>query len=303
MGSENFLCYEKHLQDKLLSFAPMDEKYIKPIEYKSNGDEDLKIIETDFNYLCLVQLFNYINILEDFKKENATLSFNKDNNKTSFSINDFKDPMNVDLFMSFINEKLKHLDEIYNNSKIQEEDSLNSFKNKNLMELHKSLNAKLIQYLNIDTDENKKKDIIEKKHLIPLGVLFAISDVLGKVKLIFDLFKENDIFRNSNDFNEYLISSFFLSSYCLVSSGYQLYKEDNVKFSKFDLKIIQEKLKIYNFKNCETLLKEFIKSFFSDNNPINWEKFKQKFEGPEGFQWILSSKGIRSKLESIKQDN
>ena len=29
--------------------------------------------------------------------------------------------------------------------------------------------------------------------------------------------------------------------------------------------------------------------------------FRQKFEGEEGFQWILSSKGIRSKLESIEE--
>ena len=297
MGCRYSMYYAKY-SDTLLSFAPKNEEKIEPIEYKSKSDEDLSIIESKYNYLYEIQLVHYINVLEDFNLNNATLSYDAKQIKTSFSFKDFNVPMDKSLFQSFIENKLTKLDELYNN---QKEDDVNSYKKINLLELHGSLNIKLKQYLQITDESEIKQDIIHKKHLIPLGVLFTESDVLGKVKLIFDLFKEGEVFQNSNDFNEYLISSFLLSSYCLVSSGNKLFKENKEIFSKFDKNYVIDLVRIYSLDNCKTLLEEFIGSFFSDENPFEWENFRQKFEGKEGFQWILSSNGIRSKLESIEE--
>ena len=297
MGYGYSIYYGKY-SDTLLSFAPKDEKEIEPIEYESKNDEDLSIIESKYNYLYEIQLVDYINVLEDFNLNNATLSYDEKQIKTSFSFKDFNVSMDKLLFQSLIENKLARLEALYNN---QKDEHLNSIKKLNLLELHGSLNIKLKQYLNITDKTEIKQEIIQKKHLIPLGVLFTRSDVLGKVKFIFDLFKEGDVFQNSNDFNEYLISSFLLSSYCLVSSGNKLFKEDKEKFSKFDKKHIIELVSIYSLDNCKILLEKFVGSFFSDDNSFDWINFRQKFEGKEGFQWILSSRGIRSKLESIEE--
>ena len=297
MGICCSIYYEKY-SDTLLSFAPIDEKDIEPIKYESKSDEYFSIIETKYNYLYEIQLVDYINVLADFDLNNATLSNDEKQIKISFSLKDFNAPMDKILFQSLIENKLIRLDELYSN---QKDDEVNSFKKINLLELHGSLNIKLKQYLNITDKTEIKQEIIQKKHLIPLGVLFTRSDVLGKVKFIFDLFKEEDIFQNSDDFKEYLIASFLLSSYCLVSSGHKLYKENKDQFSQFDKNNIKEKVKIFSLDNCKTLLEEFIGSFFSDENSFDLNNFRQKFEGEEGFQWILSSKGIRSKLESIEE--
>ena len=297
MGYGYSMYYGKY-SDTLLSFAPKDEKEIEPIEYESKNDENLSIIESKYNYLYEIQLVDYINVLEDFNLNNATLSYDEKQIKTSFSFKDFNVSMDKLLFQSLIENKLARLEALYNN---QKDEHLNSIKKLNLLELHGSLNIKLKQYLNITDKTEIKQEIIQKKHLIPLGVLFTRSDVLGKVKFIFDLFKEEDIFQNSDDFKEYLIASFLLSSYCLVSSGHKLYKENKDQFSQFDKNNIKEKVKIFSLDNCKTLLEEFIGSFFSDENSFDWNNFRQKFEGEEGFQWILSSKGIRSKLESIEE--
>ena len=300
MGSDCGVCYQKHFPDKLKSFAPKDEKEIKAIEYNSKNDSILSLIESKYNYLCEIQLSDYINILENFNLSNATLPYDKKQAKTIFSINDFNEPMERSYFQSFIENKLIKLEELSANQN-KEKEEVNYLKKNNLLELHASLNIKLKQYKNIEDESGTKKDIIHKKHLIPLGVLFTYSDVLGKVKFIFDLFKENDRFQNSNDFEDYLISSFFLSSYCLVSSGSKLLRKNGEEFSKFKLDFIKDMVNAYSLDNCKTLLKEFIDSFFPKENPFDWEEFKQKFEGKEGFQWILSSKGIRSKLETIEE--
>lgn len=39
-------------------------------------------------------------------------------------------------------------------------------------------------------------------------------------------------------------------------------------------------------------------TLFFDKDSFTWIEFKEKFENKEkGFQWILSSRGIRKKLE------
>ena len=56
-------------------------------------------------------------------------------------------------------------------------------------------------------------------------------------------------------------------------------------------------LRVSELKDSQNLLKVFNETFF-DKEEYTWEEFKEKFNKEEnGFQWILSPKGIRKKLE------
>ena len=56
-------------------------------------------------------------------------------------------------------------------------------------------------------------------------------------------------------------------------------------------------LSVCELKDCQNLVNVFNNNFF-EKDSYNWIEFKEKFENKEqGFQWILSSRGIRKKLE------
>ena len=55
-------------------------------------------------------------------------------------------------------------------------------------------------------------------------------------------------------------------------------------------------VQVSELKDSQNLVNVFNKSFF-DKEAFTWEEYRKKFEIDNGFQWILSSKGIRKKLE------
>ena len=56
-------------------------------------------------------------------------------------------------------------------------------------------------------------------------------------------------------------------------------------------------LRVSELKDSQNLVQVFNESFF-DKDELTWEEFRQKFEKNDpGFQWLLSPKGIRKKLE------
>ena len=100
----------------------------------------------------------------------------------------------------------------------------------------------------------------------------------------------------SEDFDDFLLSSFLTGSYCLISARNKVGNAYNEigKLPKEDL------IKLINcaeLKDCENLVNTFNNNFFVKES-YTWEDFKGKFEDLEnGFGWIFSSKGIRRKLE------
>ena len=56
-------------------------------------------------------------------------------------------------------------------------------------------------------------------------------------------------------------------------------------------------LGVCELKDCQNLVHVFNNTFF-EKESYNWMEFKEKFHNKEkGFQWILTSKGIRRNLE------
>ena len=284
------LCRKKGYQ-KVNYLAP-DEKEINFKDYTSPNDEPLTIIESKENFLNFVQLVEYVNLLEQFTIESSTVNSERQL-RTKFSSKDefLTKEISLEEFQSFIENKIFTLEELYeitgNNEK-----SASIFK-QICIEVYKALELKLKQHYN----ESETPVIIKKRNLLAMGLLFCNSNNVEKVKLFFDIFKnDNEEIAKSEELDDYLLSLFLTGSYCLISARNKIggnYNEVG-KLPKEDL------VKLVNcaeLKDCENLVNMFNNNFFVKES-YTWEDFKGKFEDLEnGFGWIFSSKGIRRKLE------
>ena len=286
------LCCQKKLSKKeLYSFAPTREKEILRIKYKSNYDFLFEELEHKYNILGHIQLIDYVNLLNNYEPETATLNLTgvmkKDYSHHDYSLSYV---MTVDIFQNFIENKLYKTSEIIQLSE-KKELMLSTF-TEVCREIFNSLELKLNQHY-----EEKRNDRITKKILISLGVLYCKSDVIGKIKLIYDLFKnDKDKFVKSEDFEKYLISSFLICSYCMLSVRKKIIRA-NKKIPEMKEEDFINCLKVCQLKISQNLLKIFNENFF-DRDEFDWNEFKNKFNQKEnGFQWILSPKGIRKMLE------
>ena len=124
----------------------------------------------------------------------------------SFQLNEFlSNYFYEELFQSFIENA------ILKDREVGEEETI--FKEMNA-ELFKSLKLKLKQ--NYNEDISKK---ITKRDLISLGILFCKTSNISKIKVVFDIFKnENEEFVKSKELDEYLLCCFLISSYCMISA-------------------------------------------------------------------------------------
>ena len=284
-------CNKRNQPDSAYSLAPPNEREIAVQKYHSTNDSFFDEIETKYNILTYIQLAEYVNLLENYSIETATLPFDG-KMKLEFSS---KDPfltyiMSVDEFQSFIENKLLKISQIYELSG-KNEVMINTFKAA-FREIYNSLEMKLNQHFG-----EKTNDRITKKTLIPFGTLFSISNVVGKIKLIFDLFKdENENFSKSEDFDLFLLTSFLICSYCMISARRKI-SATNHNIPEMSKEDLIKCLGVCELKDCQNLVNVFNDTFF-DKDSYNWMEFKEKFENKEkGFQWILSSRGIRKKLE------
>ena len=283
------LCRKKGYQ-KVNYLAP-EEKEIVFKDYSSENDQPLSIIENKQNFFNFVQLIEYMNLLESFTIETSTIK-SEGPYKTKFSLKDefLTQEISCEEFQSFIENKIFQVNEISeligNNEK-----SASIFK-QICIEIYKALALKLKQHYKEEADI-----IIKKRNLIPLGILFCTSNNIEKIKLIYDLFKnENGDFCKSEELDDYLISLFLTGSYCLISARNKLGKT-NEEIGKLSNDDLVKLVNVSELKDCENLVNIFNQTFFSEDS-YNWENFKKKFEDREnGFGWIFSGKGIRRKLE------
>ena len=265
--------------------APNEEEIEFPI-YSSISDEQFECLEKDNNLFRYITLVEYINLLSYFTLDTATIPFD---GPYKYTFN-FKDEFlshyfYEELFQSFIENCILKDREI--------EETENIFKEMSV-ELFKSLKLKLKQ--NYTEEKNKK---ITKRDLICLGMLFCKTSNINKIKLIFDIFKnENEEFVKSKEFDEYLLCSFLISSYCMISAKKKL-SQTNPMIPGFSLEELKNLLQYAELKDCVNLVNYFNVNFFKKDS-LNWNEFKQKFMG-NGFGWIFSSKGIRQKLQENNQ--
>ena len=283
------MCRKKGYQ-KVNYLAP-DEKEIDFKDYSSENDQPLILIESKQNFFNFVQLVEYVNLLDQFTIESSTVR-SESTFRTKFSSKDefLTKEISLEEFQSFIENKIFKLDELYELSGNNEK-SASLFK-QIFIEIYKALELKLRQHYN-----NDSPIIVKKRNLIPIGILFCSCNNVEKIKLMFDLFKnDNNEITKSEDLDDYMISLFLTGSYCLISARNKIGNSfpDIEKLSKENL---MKLINVAELKDCQNLLAVFNNTFFVKES-YNWEDFKGKFEDLEnGFGWIFSSKGIRRKLE------
>lgn len=285
-----FACCKKVSEDTSSVFAKGESEIDFP-EYESRSDKYFSLIEGKFNLINHIQLLEYMNLLEHFSLQTATIDFDG-KYRSDFSSKDefLSTVLHQDEFQSFIENKLLKLTELYELSE-KNELMITTFKTA-FREIYTSLEVKLNQHYN-----EKVNDRITKKTLIPLGVIFSISNVVGKIKLIFDLFKNDEgKFTKSNEFNDYLLTSFLICSYCMISARRKI-TTTNPNIPEMSKEDLIKCLGVCELKDCQNLVHVFNNTFF-EKESYNWMEFKEKFHNKEkGFQWILTSKGIRRNLE------
>ena len=281
-------CYEKYYSDTLISYAN-GEKQIKEKTYNSPHDDLFSFIEFEYNYISKFQLIEFVNYLAYYKDDNATID-KKIDLKFSFLPGSFDDIISAEQLNNLVENSKRKFPDL----KIDKPDED--------MQLFKIVSNAMYKGVQLRFIKKNKDFKMKKINLLPLGVLYAKSDVGGKVKFIFDVFSEDKkISKESKIFQDYILGSFFFSSFAIVNSGHDLYKKSKLQKEEFLKDNIRKLVEIYNAENCETLLDEFNESFFTVDS-LDWQAFREKFEMENGFQWILSPKGIRAKLNKIQKE-
>ena len=276
-----------------INYLAPDEKEIVLKDYSSPNDAPLSIFESKQNYFTQIQLIEFVNLLEQFNLETSEVITDEPMHSNFSSKDDFLDQsMTLEEFMNFINNNILILDDLSN---VIEKCGIIFFKNF-CVEMYKSLESKLKEHYK----EDKSSNSIKKRNLIAFGILFCDCENIEKIKLFFDILKNDDKkeFIKNETINDFLITLFLIGSYCLVNTRSIIFDEKNgiKKLEKDDLLNI---FKISELKYCENLVEIFNENFFKKES-YNWNDFKKQFEDVDkGFGWILSSKGIRRKLEEI----
>ena len=198
--------------------------------------------------------------------------------------------MELKEFIIFIETNILTLDDLSNAIKVN---GIIFFK-RFCIEMFKSLESKLKEHKN----SNINVSLIKRRNILAFGILFCDCENIEKIKLFFDIFKDNEKkeFIKNELINDFLITLFLLGSYCIINTRNNLFDEKK-EIKKLEKDELLNLYKIYELNNCQKLVELFNEMFFKKEN-YNWQDFKNQFEDIDnGFGWILSSKGIRRKLE------
>ena len=275
-----------------INYLAPDEKEIPLKDYSSENDEILEVLESSKNYFTYIQLVEYINLLEQFNMDySAIISDEPMHSKFSSKDEFLKESMTLEEFKSFVVNKILTLEDL---SDLSGKNSTVIFQ-KFCIEMYESLELKLKEHYK----NNNSFSFVKKRNLLAFGILFCSCENIEKIKLFFDVFKKEneDIFCKSDDLDDFLITMFLISSYCLITTRFNI-SDEKSEIKKIDKEDISNLLKCSELKDCQNLVKIFNDTFFAKKESYNWSEFKTLFEDIDnGFGWVLSSKGIRRKLE------
>ena len=270
-------------EDKDLDLIESTKEEFDFPTYYSKGDSILESLKEN-NLFKNITLIEYINLLSNINLENSNIPFDGPF-KMNFSYYDAK---------SFINSQIS--DELYLDFITKSLLSHRMMGEKEIIfrdiyfEIYKNLKNKLKEHYNNDNAEITKKD------LISLGLLFCRGTNTYKIKLIFDLFKnEKNELEQNQIFDEFLLCNFLTASYCLINTKNDL-SRNNPMVSEIQEENLDKFIQIYNLENCENLVNYFNLNFFNGMK-LTFYEYKLKFKDINGFGWIFSQKGIRQKLE------
>ena len=167
--------------------------------------------------------------------------------------------------------------------------------------MHKGLAKKLFQNENQNENaEVNENNIIKKRDIICFGLLYCGGKKMKKVKLLFNLFKENDVIKSNEKFSKFLLSLFLLASYCILDAKILLSKnnEEIGILKKDDFKKL---IDCAQLKDSQNLVKITNKLMFGEDlsKSFSFGEFKNLFtlNKNESLGYLISPSGIRYMLQ------
>ena len=278
-------CKEKEKDTDLDLVEPINEEIKFPLYYSKSDSMFDSLKET--NLFQQITLIEYINFLSNINLENSSALF-EGPFKINFSYHDSQNFINSflsqELYTDFITKR------ILSHRTLADKETI--FKDI-CLEIYKILKIKLEEHYQ---NENAK---VTKKDLIGLGIFFCKGTNAYKIKLIFDLFKNNKGYLEQNNFfDEFLLCNFLIASYTILIARKNL-SRNNPFISEIPDEEMDKYLEIYDLGNCENLVKEFNFNFFNGMK-LTFYEYKRNFNDSNGFGWMFSPEGIRQKLEENK---
>ena len=179
-------CKEKEKDTDLDLVEPINEEIKFPL-YNSKSDSIFDSLK-ETNLFQQITLIEYINLLSNINLENSSALF-EGPFKINFSYHDSQNFINSflsqELYTDFITKR------ILSHRTLADKETI--FKDI-CLEIYKILKIKLEEHYQ---NENAK---VTKKDLIGLGIFFCKGTNAYKIKLIFDLFKNNKGYLEQNNF-------------------------------------------------------------------------------------------------------
>lgn len=265
-------------------------------KYNSRYDEEYTLIEKKYNYISYITSRDFAYSLNLFSMDNATLNDDYSKKKEEYTNEDslFKDSITQDYFQSFIENKLfKHpiITDLLSN-----EEGTNICK-ETYIQLYSSLEKKLLQS---DKQNNRKinnNNRIKKYHILSFAILYGSGLNISKIKLIFDLFKdENNKLKKSENLEDFLLSLFLIPGYCILYARIKLGTLYN-SIGELSNDKVKEVLQNCELKDSINLTKITLKKIFpEETKELNYDEWKNLFS-KHIIDYILTSQGIRFYLE------
>ena len=254
------------------------------------------------NYLTYIDFNDYMISLSKFSLQNADLKDDYKLLRYKYSCKEdfYNEQFNIESLQSFIESKiLKHeyvYQKAFHSDNSQERTLL--FKDF-LFNIHKGLIPKLkqIQLENgISEDEINENTIMKKHAAIGYGLLFCGGEDWLKIRVFFNLFKENGKLKKSEDLDYFLFMLFTTATYAMWYSRDKLSKYKNL--GEVDKVEMDNAKKVFQTKTTKSLVEYTNKLLFGkeQNNELLYEQFRKRCEitdKKESPSYIFSSKGIR----------
>ena len=275
------------------------EREISIPKYESSHDKTFSKLETTYNLLREISFEDFAYSLSIFSTENATLVDDYAKKPQTYAKADafFKESLSLELFQSFIENKLYKHPQLYTTAGSNE--TLASTCKDCLLEIHKNLGKKMKQS---DKEKGLPEDPerVKKCHLLALGLLYCTGSNVAKARIFFNLFKEGDKMTSSEELKDFLLALFLIPAYCLLYVRYKFAKNPDIgEFTKEEMQTV---LNTCELKDSMHLVDVTIDTMFKGNESgIDYETFKTKLQLQEkenGLGYLFSAKGVRKLLEA-----
>ena len=273
------------------------EKEITLPSYKSDGDKYYDLQENKYNFLRKINFEDFLYSLVHFSNENATLEDDYQKANINFSMEEpfFCELFSNDIFQSFLENKILKHKAIY--AIAGNDEKMTSIFKEGFLAANYGLGVKLAQNAKELGDTNADKNsIIKKGDAIAYGILFCVGANYVKIRALFNLFKKDEILKDSEKLDEFLLSLFIIAGYGMANARYKLSKFDEI--GGIEKEKLKELINTSELKDSQNMVQITKKMLFGQDLSVslNYQNFKDKFElndKDNSLAFLLSPSGCR----------